>query len=101
MGIKVSTKTQKIKEYFCDECGKRTGFNNICIMCKKYLCSKCIVFDDRDYGDYPDRYCQKCWEIGRPYRLKIAELEQECDEKIEELQNNWEKIAELREVAKQ
>ena len=36
-------------------------------------------------GDYREVYCNKCWELGTEYRLKIEQLENE----IENLSTEW------------
>jgi len=75
-------------EYQCDICGKQSKGRK-CTICKKDLCSGCIVWDDRDHGDYPPPYCESCWDTGKEYRQKMRELEDECDKLIEEQEIMW------------
>ena len=78
------------KIYICDICSCEANQKHyICKMCQKVLCLNDVVFDHRQMGDYPDRYCQKCWDIGEPYRKKIEDLENEFDIKIDELETYW------------
>jgi hypothetical protein len=71
--IEVKIPAQKEKtilkeQYVCDICGKSSqNPMSKCILCGKDLCngtfSKCRLFDPRDYGDYPNKYCPRCYEI--------------------------------------
>jgi hypothetical protein len=88
MSVKTVTKQIEQPEYHCDFCDKIID-NRRCIICERNICDKHIVFDNRDYGDYPDRYCKICWYIGEPYRAKMKEIEIEAEKQTEELNSKW------------
>jgi len=62
--------------YICDICGKGTEHHRVCSICGRDLCSSCTKFDPRDMGDYPDKFCGQCFEIGQKYLDRIG-IEQE------------------------
>ena len=70
--------TVTIKHRYCDICGSEVTKLNSCTCCGKDICLKCVGYSTND-SDYPDYYCVKCWNIGKPYRKKIRELEQQID----------------------
>ncbi len=37
-----------------------------CCLCHRDLCRNCSMSDPRDFGDYPPKYCRKCWEKASP-----------------------------------
>lgn len=57
------------------------------------MCLKHTQFDPRDLGDYPDQFCQECWNIGEKYRKLMVEIEEEADIKIEVLNDHWKEDA--------
>jgi hypothetical protein len=95
MGIKKVVKTVSVQEviYRCDVCDKEISPPSACVMCRAILCRNHVVFDDRDFGDYPDQYCQKCWDAGDEYRKQIKKLRLECDTAVEALETAWRKQA--------
>jgi hypothetical protein len=93
-------------ETLCDLCLLEEKENVIgqlsassCYMCSRHICREHMVFDDRDHGDYPTKYCTHCWEIGIDYRNKMEEIEDESDSKIEEQLDLWTEEA-LKEIEK-
>ena len=93
MGIEIveELKTVKRRVYRCDECNKIVDMLYPCTICGRLLCfeSKCYVFDTRQTGDYPDKYCRHCWNIGQPYLKRMVLLQDRCDAEIEELEETW------------
>ena len=91
MGMLVMEKTETVKRVVltCDECGKRIKSNRRCCLCKKMLCETHTVYDDRDHGDYPDKYCASCWDAGENFRIEMKRLEDEYDKKLDALQDAW------------
>lgn len=77
----------------CDICICRPSFSNQCTMCEKHLCDRCRVPDDRDFGDYPHYFCQKCWDIGTSYRKLENEVQETCDIALEDIWLEWKKEA--------
>ena len=75
--------------FTCDECGKETDTTRRCSICHKDLCAEHLIYDDLCSGDYPPKYCKKCWTIGEPYRKSILALQISTDLKIERLENKW------------
>ena len=75
--------TEKVTVYICDDCGAETNKPKKCGKCFKDLCPKCVA--DHDFQGY---YCNDCWEIMKPYTVKInklgherSRLETECRNK--------------------
>ena len=65
------------------------------------MCRKHTILDPDDYGDYPDRYCFDCWEIGKEHREKIFSIQFEADQKKNEEERKWtEKAIAYRGIAK-
>lgn len=58
-------------------------------MCGKHICEKHTIYDNRDFGDYPDRYCKSCWNIGKIYREKMDNIEMKADMLQDRLANKW------------
>lgn len=87
------TKKYVVEEYYCDECGKpaKNSWGNpyICCVCKRHFCDDHIVFDNRDSGDYPNKYCNHCWDIGKRYRDDIVKIDDECCERIDKKNEEW------------
>jgi len=55
---------QRLEKMVCDFCGKEARYK--CSLCGCDLCSDyktCLEYDDRDYGDYPSKYCKPCHQI--------------------------------------
>ena len=80
------TKTKTIEEeyHICDECNKNEAESN-CPHCWKDICSSCAELDYTYSDDYPDYYCEKCWNLRTPFFKKIEEYE----EAIEKLREDW------------
>ena len=76
----------------CDICLGMTPYT-VCMICKKDLCENCRVIDKRDYSDYPPNYCEKCWDIGTPYRKRENEAQEVCDTAFEDIWVAWKKEA--------
>jgi len=82
-----------VTKYFCDICNTEMQQASKCYICGKDLCVKCVTFDNRDWGDYPTRYCDNCWLIGETYREEMLKIENDADEKIAELRKKWKQQA--------
>ena len=81
-------KTVEACDVFCDVCGKKNDdfFQFECSMCKADLCIDCYV--DRPYegGDYPRRFCEKCFEICESFIEKIHKMEEKFYEEVEKVE---------------
>lgn len=75
--------------YICDLCGKGTGNHRVCGICGRDLCSSCTKFDPRDMGDYQEKYCDSCFNIGRKYLDRISAEQEKFDVLIEEIEQEW------------
>ena len=81
----------------CDFCGVESWHRvKGCSMCKRDICSQCAIFTDSEclkegsfWGDYPDYYCEQCWEIGKPFIEKIHNIRNEAEEKEGAIMNEW------------
>jgi hypothetical protein len=82
------------KHKFCDVCGDEIKIGMVCSVakceqCGKDLCNKCIGHEVEICSDYRrEVYCEKCWDIGEPFRKEIEELEGT----IERLNDEWLKL---------
>ena len=90
--IKTEQKTQTIdvRKRYCDDCGKFLPSGMACSVarceyCGKDLCNSCIGHEEHNSSDSREVYCKRCWDIGKPYREEIAELE----ERVELLYGKW------------
>ena len=86
-------RTGRTYERLCDVCGDIAI--NICWNCGRDLCSNCSVADPDIPEDYPCGLyvnCQKCWDIGKPFREKMKKLQDVCDLKIDEQENLWKQL---------
>ena len=82
----------KETEWYCDICkniinDRYSSYN--CKCCNKDLCNRCSIYDDRDMGDYPDRYCKSCWKVGEPFRKKIEEIKNGVYKEESRLEEEW------------
>lgn len=94
-----STHTQIVDsiDYFCDWCGKKVDpypwFGGVaaCVICGRHTCSEHAAnWHEMNTGsDYEEEFCHECWEIGKPYRDRIGQLEDE----VEALQQDWYAVA--------
>jgi hypothetical protein len=87
--IKTFTVTKEFQhsKRYCDFCSAEINTryaSSQCEHCRKDICPKCVAHED-DYGDHPDVWCKKCWDIGNEYRLKIEELKNQ----VEQLEKEW------------
>ena len=96
---KTVTKTQTIKETFCDVCKKNTGrCYRQCEGCRKDLCNSCIVWwetdpwTEADNGDYPDTVCKECDDKSKPIVEQVEKISYEAFEKIGQLKQDWERL---------
>ena len=87
---KVIKKTVNETKRYCDICGEPASHQ--CLCCHRDLCSwmqnKHAVMVDNN-SDYPDYYCQSCWDEGKTFREKISDLEEKCDTEVEKLRKEW------------
>ena len=74
--IKTITRTIEATTYTCDWCGEEIlgGFCSpeCCSICARFACAE----HGKDWGSvYGMWYCHDCWEVGKPYRRRMAEYE--------------------------
>ena len=90
----VKNVTTEQETYTCDVCGDSMGvYPKRCSICNRDICIKHAMLDSRDYGDYPDAYCDSCWDTGEKHRERMEAIESESDEKIEGCVEVWHKEA--------
>ena len=86
--------TKQVTVITCDVCSTRLGGRFYkCYMCSKDLCYHHTVYDNRDSGDYPDKYCQPCWDIGESYRLMEAEAADRYYDELDKIHQQWKAAA--------
>lgn len=94
------TDHHEIITYTCDRCDIILDSHNgrilqndprwgICTLCKRDLCNKCGIYNPADDGDYPDKMCSKCWDIGKPFRLKMGEARNRFYEEEDRIDKEW------------
>lgn len=98
MSVKQKVYLKEVYEesYFCDLCNRPTTEYFVCTMCGCNMCREHTVFDPNDHGDYPGKYCTKCWEIGEPYRIEYDKIEEEADRKCDQQMNAWQQEVDKR-----
>lgn len=79
--IKVMQEIKKTRTY-CDICEKEINIKLIyckarCMYCGKDLCEEHIGHEEDTPGDYRVVYCENCWQLGKFYRPRIEELQNE------------------------
>ena len=67
---------------FCDVCGIELDINLACysakcMYCGNDLCDEHIGHEEDTPGDYRIVYCENCWKLGKFYRPRIEELQNE------------------------
>jgi len=99
--MKIFKKVEKeLRVCICDFCGDEMTRYTTCCGCGKDVCEKCgnLIFydlwDDSDYGDYPEIICDNCLNIGSPYFEKAKKITNEADEKVEKLKSLWKILCE-------
>lgn len=75
--------------YICGICGKKTEHHRVCSICGRDLCSSCTKFNLRDMGDYLEKYCELCFNIGQKYLDQISIEEEKCDAIVKNLKQGW------------
>lgn len=75
--------------YICDLCGKEVAHHRVCSICGRDICSVCTKFGHRDRGDYPEKYCVNCFQIGQKYLDKISAEEEKCEVIVENIEQEW------------
>jgi len=93
MSRKVVKREDYVEQRFCDVCKDGTKAFYICCVCNKDLCTAHTIFDPDEYCEYPDRYCQSCWELGEPYRKELAKAKTEYEDLIKSINEEWRKQA--------
>ena len=78
-----------IYSYICDFCGNGTEHHRVCSICGRDLCSDCTKFDPRNIGDYPEKFCINCFQIGQKYIDQINIEQEKFDALIERLEQEW------------
>lgn len=80
---------QKIVDVICDICGANAKGRQ-CRICGRDICNIHAHWEyDRYGGDYSEKYCIECWEIGKPYRDKLEELEKKYGSEIARVEEEW------------
>lgn len=87
-------RTRKVKTYVCDICGFETHAREKltqCVLCKRDVCRykiNCSNYDHTGWGDNPDDYCAKCYQLKyKKYAEEFKNIEDEYERKNDELTN--------------
>lgn len=83
---------KKVELTYCDVCKQEIkGKYYSCVLCKRdchgwWEVKGCSDIDERDYGDYPSKYCKFCHNLkfGK-YDQEYWQLQSEYEKKEEEL----------------
>ena len=83
-----------VENYYCDICGDKAedswGNPYICRICHRNICNKHLIRDDSwDSGDYPDKYCKNCWDIGKKYRDEIEKIKESSEAEADKKNEEW------------
>ena len=89
---KTKEKITTVIEIYCDDCTSKGAPKN-CYFCKKDLCKVCVI-EIYDMGDYPDRWCKRCWDLTEPIRVKLKNAEQVYNKVLDEIEVEENKIKE-------
>ena len=81
----------KVNKKYCDILGCGDRAPKICNKCHCDLCTNHAIRDPRDHGDYPDCYCKRCFEIGKPFLMEMDKILIKFDNDIKELEEQWRK----------
>jgi hypothetical protein len=92
--IRIVKKTEEVIDWFCDRCEVSMQFRHGCMICGRMACIDCGMWDPQDDSDYPGRYCKICWEVGKPFRAEIQQLQERFDAAEEEVMERWIKACE-------
>lgn len=86
--------TKEVNIYGCDICGKENqranNFKN-CYLCKRFVCDnyskRCGNDNPNETGDYPDFYCNICFELKfKKYAQEYEDIENDYSNKLELLE---------------
>lgn len=84
---------ENVVEYTCDICGKPASGRKCC-MCAIDMCEQDTHREpDKWGGDYSEKYCIECWEIGKPFRERIEEIETRLYKEVDNINKEWKNVA--------
>jgi len=75
--------------YICDICGKGYSNNRTCSICNADICHGCTRLDPRSIGDYPEKFCIDCFNVGKKYLDLICIEQEKFDVLVENLEQEW------------
>jgi hypothetical protein len=76
--------------YKCDICGEPASRGkHTCTICRRDLCTKHILSDPRNSSDYADAFCQRCWNVGEPFRAEQAVEEERHEKIVDDILSRW------------
>jgi hypothetical protein len=86
--------TVKTTTIFCDICKNKVSEDGseTCVICKCDVCRKpeCSNYKDFDILNYQTGWiCKSCNDLQQPYLKMANKLQEECDERLAELESNW------------
>ena len=77
----------------CDYCGDKVfSPRSVCCRCNRDSCDSCGKYDPYDphsLGESPDRYCNRCWDIGKPHSVSLRAAAANYDSLVESIQSAW------------
>ena len=81
---------KKVKRYSCDVCKEPCNSSYCkCIVCGRDICNEHTVLDPHCTSDYPDRYCEHCWSVGKSFRSTIHSKEMDNEFQINLITTAW------------
>lgn len=83
---------ETIIEYTCDICGAQAPGRKCCI-CEIDICELHTHREPDKWGDHSEKYCAECWEIGKPFREIIEEVENRLYNEIDNINKEWRNTA--------
>ena len=97
MATRTENQCKVVKIRTCDFCQKDEGWRvKPCNICGKDICGKCAIWTENEcleagsyFSDYPDYYCQSCWDTGQELRERIHAIRKDAEDEEEVLWQAW------------
>lgn len=89
MKLKVGRENSIDNTYQCDICGEVSVYKVTCSICGRDMCSSCTFFDTGCFGNYTDKYCESCFNIGKEYFDRFKKEREKFDTIMEKIEREW------------
>lgn len=89
MKLEVDRENSVDDVYQCDICGRVSAYKVTCSICDRCICSNCTFFDTGWLGNYTDKYCESCFNIGKEYFDRFKKEREKFDAIMEKIECEW------------